>query len=316
MKLGRDEVIMDDGKFEMLLVRNPRTILELQGILTALLNQNYHHEDLIFRHISTLTAGARRGAPLVPGRGVRPQRGGCHHPQLPPGPDLPPMREIDAIAARCGGRDPEWMDEKRRCAVLVPFLERDGEMHVLFERRAGGIHPGRGDLLPRRRGGARRIRHRLRPSGDGGGAGHPTERNPGPGTGRISSSPPPASGCSRCWASSPPGPRTSSPPPLPRWRRSSPSRYASSRRRSRRSTPTPRSPWSSRIFPLTPWASPGLPLRPGPGRGPSLALWDPRHLGHHRPHLTQHPSPPVNRGLCAACPGKARVDHLILGKQL
>ena len=27
------------------------------------------------------------------------------------------MREIDAIAARCGGRDPEWMDEKRRCAV-------------------------------------------------------------------------------------------------------------------------------------------------------------------------------------------------------
>ena len=36
------------------------------------------------------------------------------------------MREIDAIAARCGGRDPEWMDEKRRCAVLVPFLERDG----------------------------------------------------------------------------------------------------------------------------------------------------------------------------------------------
>lgn len=56
MKLGRDEVIMDDGKFEMLLVRNPRTILELQGILTALLNQNYHHEDLIFRHISTLTA--------------------------------------------------------------------------------------------------------------------------------------------------------------------------------------------------------------------------------------------------------------------
>ena len=56
MKLDPNHVKMDDGKFEMLLVRNPRTILELQGILTALLNQNYHHEDLIFRHISTLTA--------------------------------------------------------------------------------------------------------------------------------------------------------------------------------------------------------------------------------------------------------------------
>ena len=58
------------------------------------------------------------------------------------------MREIDAIAARCGGRDPEWMDEKRRCAVLVPFLERDGEMHVLFERRAGGIHQGGETCFP------------------------------------------------------------------------------------------------------------------------------------------------------------------------
>ena len=58
------------------------------------------------------------------------------------------MREINAIAARCGGRDPEWMDEKRRCAVLVPFLERDGEMHVLFERRAGGIHQGGETCFP------------------------------------------------------------------------------------------------------------------------------------------------------------------------
>ena len=49
------------------------------------------------------------------------------------------MREIDAIAARYGGYQPEWMDERRRCAVLVPFLERDGELHLLFERRSGGI---------------------------------------------------------------------------------------------------------------------------------------------------------------------------------
>ena len=58
------------------------------------------------------------------------------------------MREIDAIAARWGGREPEWMDEKRRCAVLVPFLEKDGELHLLFERRAGGIRQGGETCFP------------------------------------------------------------------------------------------------------------------------------------------------------------------------
>lgn len=58
------------------------------------------------------------------------------------------MREIDAIAARYSGRDPEWMDEKRRCAVLVPFLEKDGELHLLFERRAGGIRQGGETCFP------------------------------------------------------------------------------------------------------------------------------------------------------------------------
>ena len=53
------------------------------------------------------------------------------------------MRGADALAARYGGRRPEWMDEKRRCAVLVPFLEGDGELRLLFERRSGGIRqPG------------------------------------------------------------------------------------------------------------------------------------------------------------------------------
>ena len=56
MKLGKEEVVLDDGKFEMLLVRSPRTLLELQAVLTALLNQNYRQEGLVFRHISSLTA--------------------------------------------------------------------------------------------------------------------------------------------------------------------------------------------------------------------------------------------------------------------
>ena len=56
MKLGKEAVVLDDGKFEMLLVRSPRTLLEIQGILTALLNQDYRQENLVFRHISALTA--------------------------------------------------------------------------------------------------------------------------------------------------------------------------------------------------------------------------------------------------------------------
>ena len=56
MKLGKEAVVLDDGKFEMLLVRSPRTLLEIQGILTALLNQDYRQESLVFRHISALTA--------------------------------------------------------------------------------------------------------------------------------------------------------------------------------------------------------------------------------------------------------------------
>lgn len=56
MKLERNEVVLDDGQFELLLVRRPRTLPELQGILTALLNQNYRQEGLVFRRISSLTA--------------------------------------------------------------------------------------------------------------------------------------------------------------------------------------------------------------------------------------------------------------------
>ena len=43
--------------------------------------------------------------------------------------------------------------------------------------------------------------------------------------GRISSSPPPASACSRCWASSPPAPWTASPPPLRSFSETPPALY-------------------------------------------------------------------------------------------
>ena len=58
------------------------------------------------------------------------------------------MRGAEALAARFGGHEPGWMDEKRRCAVLVPFLAREGELSLLFERRSGGIRQGGETCFP------------------------------------------------------------------------------------------------------------------------------------------------------------------------
>ena len=53
------------------------------------------------------------------------------------------MTGASMLAARYGGYTPEWMDERRRCAVLVPFLEGEDGLSLLFERRSGGIRqPG------------------------------------------------------------------------------------------------------------------------------------------------------------------------------
>ena len=54
MKLDPERVVLDDGKFELLLVPNPRTALDLQNLVMALLNQQYDSEGLVFRHVSTL----------------------------------------------------------------------------------------------------------------------------------------------------------------------------------------------------------------------------------------------------------------------
>ena len=58
------------------------------------------------------------------------------------------MRGAKALAARFGGHEPGWMDEKRRCAGLVPFLAREGELSLLFERRSGGIRQGGETCFP------------------------------------------------------------------------------------------------------------------------------------------------------------------------
>ena len=54
MKLDPERVVLDDGKFEMLLVPNPRTAMDLQNLVLALLNQQYDSEGLVFRHVSAI----------------------------------------------------------------------------------------------------------------------------------------------------------------------------------------------------------------------------------------------------------------------
>ncbi|EOS65888.1 diacylglycerol kinase family protein [Oscillibacter sp. 1-3] len=54
MKLEEERVVLDDGKFELLLIPNPRTPADLQNLVVALLNQQYDSEGLVFRHVSSL----------------------------------------------------------------------------------------------------------------------------------------------------------------------------------------------------------------------------------------------------------------------
>ena len=54
MKLDPERVVLDDGKFELLLIPSPKTPQDLQNLVLALLNQKYDSEGLVFRHISSL----------------------------------------------------------------------------------------------------------------------------------------------------------------------------------------------------------------------------------------------------------------------
>lgn len=54
MKLNPERVVLDDGKFEMLLIPSPKTAIELNNLLLALLNQEYDRGGLVFRHVSSV----------------------------------------------------------------------------------------------------------------------------------------------------------------------------------------------------------------------------------------------------------------------
>lgn len=54
MKLNAEQVVFDDGLFEMLLIPNPKTASELQELIRSLLTQDYSGTGVIFRHVSEL----------------------------------------------------------------------------------------------------------------------------------------------------------------------------------------------------------------------------------------------------------------------
>lgn len=54
MKLDPGRVVLDDGKFELLLIPNPKNAIDLQNLVFNLLNQNYDGQGLVFRHVSQL----------------------------------------------------------------------------------------------------------------------------------------------------------------------------------------------------------------------------------------------------------------------
>ena len=55
MKLNAEQVVFDDGLFEMILIPNPKTPSELQDLIRSLLTQDYSGTGVVFRHVSELT---------------------------------------------------------------------------------------------------------------------------------------------------------------------------------------------------------------------------------------------------------------------
>jgi YegS/Rv2252/BmrU family lipid kinase len=54
MKLDPERVVLDDGKFELLLIPSPKTPVDLQNLVLAMLDQHYDREGLVFRHVSSI----------------------------------------------------------------------------------------------------------------------------------------------------------------------------------------------------------------------------------------------------------------------
>ena len=55
MKLDPNHVKMDDGKFELLLLRMPKTAFDLQSLIAAISRMGYNGPGVIFRHVQQVT---------------------------------------------------------------------------------------------------------------------------------------------------------------------------------------------------------------------------------------------------------------------
>ena len=54
VKLDASRVAMDDGAFELLLLRMPKTALDLQNLITAMTRMQYDYPGVIFRHVKNV----------------------------------------------------------------------------------------------------------------------------------------------------------------------------------------------------------------------------------------------------------------------
>lgn len=55
VKLDPARVQMDDGKFELLLLRMPKTVIDLNNLITGITRMEYDQPGVIFRHVSSIT---------------------------------------------------------------------------------------------------------------------------------------------------------------------------------------------------------------------------------------------------------------------
>ena len=63
MKIDPTLVDMSDGKFELLLIPLPKNLSEFQGLLDAVVRQNFSSPHLIFRHVSHVTVQTKEELP-------------------------------------------------------------------------------------------------------------------------------------------------------------------------------------------------------------------------------------------------------------
>lgn len=63
MKLHKDQVVLDDGLFELLLIPNPTSAAELQELVRSLVLQDFTGGGVVFRHVPAVTVETPEGFP-------------------------------------------------------------------------------------------------------------------------------------------------------------------------------------------------------------------------------------------------------------